>query len=247
MEELWNQVYGFVAMKARQRFALTDGLGGVEVNDLIQSGYFALCSAVKSYTGEYKFTTFLNTALKTAFSEAAGIRWERVAKDPLNTAKSIDVPIGEDEDAGTLADFIKDQADLFEEAEHRIWLEQLHKALDDAIKDLPVQQGETLQRRYWEGQTLKEVAESAGLSVERIRQLEREALRTMRARRHRYKLDQFAEENKRLIDQKTPWYLRVNPERFSRTHSSAVEELVLLRDRITENEYYKEKGNDYSR
>ena len=43
--DLWNQVQRFVVWKARQRYVLTNGVGGVEVEDLVQSGFLALVSA----------------------------------------------------------------------------------------------------------------------------------------------------------------------------------------------------------
>lgn len=81
LSELWEQVERFVALQARQRILFSGGLGGVEVDDLYQSGYIALVAAVDSYdpaTGR-SFIGWLSLALKTAFAEAGGYRSRRQA------------------------------------------------------------------------------------------------------------------------------------------------------------------------
>lgn len=49
LPELWEQVERFVALQANKRHLLFNGLGGVEVEDLYQSGYIALVCAADTY------------------------------------------------------------------------------------------------------------------------------------------------------------------------------------------------------
>ena len=129
---LWSQTERFVHLQAHRRFLLSDGFGGVEVEDLYQSGYFALVAAADTYdpAAGRSFISWLALALKTAFAEASGYRSRRQARDPLHRAGSMDAPVSEDGDAA-VGDLIADPAaaDAFQDAERRVYLEQLHDAL----------------------------------------------------------------------------------------------------------------------
>jgi len=229
MPELWEQVRRFVAKMAARRYLFSNGYGGVEIDDLIQSGYLALCEAVARFEpdGEYKFTSYLGNCLKTAFSEAGGYRSKRQYHDPLHNCASLDTPLGDDPDGETLGDLQADPVDVFEDADRRMWLEQLREAVGEAFDDLPPEQREMLQRRYWDGQTLKEIGEAEGTPVQVIRTRENKALQTLRQRR---RLDGF----KTYIDERTPWYMQVGAATFNNTHSSAVEELAVRRENMAE-------------
>lgn len=73
---LWEQVERFVAQQACQWILFSGGLGGVEVDDLYQSGYIALVATMDSYdpTAGRSFIGWLSLALKTAFAESGGYR-----------------------------------------------------------------------------------------------------------------------------------------------------------------------------
>lgn len=88
LAELWEQVERFVAVKAYRRHLLSDGLGGVEVEDLYQSGYLALVAAADSFNpaAGRSFISWLALALKTAFAEAGNYRSSKQARDPLHRA-----------------------------------------------------------------------------------------------------------------------------------------------------------------
>lgn len=237
--ELWNQVRGFVARQARRRYVLTNGLGGVEIEDLVQSGYIALVEAVRSYDpmSGYPFIAYLRTTLKTAFSEAGGYRSSRQFHDPLHTAASLDVPIGDDDDSGDFVDFIPDDRDDYEDADERIYHEQLHDCLDDALATLSEKQSSTIRRRYYDGMTLREVGHEDGVSIERVRQREKDGLRTLKRQKNKNGLAQFIEEHRRELDALTPWYLNIGVDTFTRTHTSAVEALVIKREKNAEIAY----------
>lgn len=164
--ELWDQVRDLIAWYAVRRYDAAPGLGGVEVDDLIQAGYIAVAEAVESFDpgAGYKFTTWLKLPLKTAFAEAGGYRSDKQKMDPLHRCDSLDRPWG-DEDGATVGDMQPASGDCFEEAERRIWLEQLRAALDRALAELPADWRDTLERRYYHGQSMRAVADDLHATV----------------------------------------------------------------------------------
>ena len=228
LPELWGQVERFVAVQARKRLVLCGGLGGVEFDDLYNAGYIALAAAVDTYDplAGRAFIGWLALALKTAFAEAGGYRSRKQARDPLQRAGSIDVPVGEDEGGDTLGDFQADPqaAQAFEDAERRVFLEQLRTAMEAALESLPVRQRDTLRGRFYQAHTLEEIAAAEGVYKETVRQWQMKGLRALRQHRE---LQQFVEE-------RTPYYLRVGVGDFLRTGESAVERIVIIRERLAE-------------
>lgn len=223
--ELWEQVRRFVWQQAQRRYVLTDGYGGVEVEDLAQSGFLAVLEAVEDFKpeGDYKFLTYLGYRLKNAFAEAGGYRKRK--RDPLNNCTSLDTPLDDSQDSDTLLDLQADPANYMEDAERRIWLEQLLAALERPLADLTDEQRETLHRRYWLNQTLEGSAAASGVDKEIVIKRERTALKQIRKRKHQYGLDQFVEE-------RTPYYTHVGVSAFNATHTSAVELAVLKREQL---------------
>lgn len=231
--ELWEQVRDLIARNAVRRYNSAPGLGGVEVDDLIQAGFIAMVEAVESFDpgAGYKFTTWLNLPLKTAFAEAGGYRSEKQKMDPLHHCDSLDRPIGED-DGDTLGYFQAAPDDDLEAVERKIWLEQLRATLDRALEELPADWREILKRRYYRSHSQQAVAEALQVKKTIIHGREEKALRRLHHDRRRNHLDQFWVE--RALDLKTPWFLHVGPEAFVSTGTSAVEKIVLQRERDRE-------------
>lgn len=229
LPKLWAQVERFVSQQAGKR---ARGLtGAVDFEDLYQSGYLAMVAAAESYspTRGMSFIGWMVPHLKTAFRKATGTWSGRQERDPIHRATSLDRPLGtESED--TLGDLIAapDSLQGFEEAEERIWREELHTALARALNSLPEGQGDTLRRRYFLGQTLEAIATTEGTSRENIRQREAKALRTLRHPRLSRPLRVF-------IEDRTPYYLHVGVSRFNTIGTSAVEEIAMRRERLLHN------------
>jgi len=105
----------------------------------------------------------------------------RISQRPL----SLDMPVGEEEES-EFGEFIEDTEapPPDERAEARMLSENLHEMLTE----LTPREARVLRLRYGldgnEPHTLKEMGEKLGLSRERIRQIEREALRKLRHPRH---------------------------------------------------------------
>lgn len=222
LPELWAQVEKFVAVQAHKRLVLSGGLGGVEFGDLYDAGYLALVAAVDNFDpgAGCSFIGWLTLALKTAFAEAGGYRSRKQARDPLHRAGSLDAPIGED-GGGIVGEF---QADLaasqaIEDVEHRLYLDQLHDALERALDTLPAQQGATLRRRYYQGQTLDDIAAAEGVYKETVRQWQEKGLRALR--RPRCRLNQFVED-------RTPYFWNWG----ARTGERTTEMITLKREQV---------------
>lgn len=223
---LWEQVERFVRQQAYGRSLDLDGFGGATFDDLYQSGYLALVDAVERYAPErgMAFIGFLALRLKTYFAEAAGGRTKRKRQDPLQRAKSLDKPVGENS-GDTLSDFVADPEDPYEEAEARIYRGQLRAELDKALGQIPEDQRETLELRFFRGMSLKAIGEMLGVSVEMARQREAKGLRFLHKPRIRRPLEQF-------IELRTDYFCHVGLERFNSTLTSAVEQEVLFRERL---------------
>ncbi len=230
LPELWEQVERFVAMQARKVASKLNGRHSVTFEDLYQSGYIAFSAAIETFSADCgsSFLSWLDFYLKTEFANWGGWRTERQKSDPLNNAVSLDAPIGDsEEDDTTLGDRQSDPGSIlaFEEAERAVWNTQLRRALETAIDEIPLGQGETIRRRYFQGESLAQVALFQGVSLERVRQVEEKALRSLRDTAAAEQLEAFLEEQ-------TPYHLRVGVQQFQRTQTSAVEKIVLIRERL---------------
>lgn len=193
--ELWEQVNGLVKRKALQimtALQLSGNPRGVDFDDLYQTGYLAMVAAVETYSPERgAFSTWFMFYLKTAFAEATGYRTKSGRCEPLNTAASLERPVSPDEpDSGTLAEFIPDgrAADAIADVEESVYHEQLHKAIDGAMSELPTDNAQVLRLRYWDDMPLSAVGEVMGKSTERTRQMEIKGIRELRKSRtlHRF-------------------------------------------------------------
>lgn len=183
MGELWEQIEKLVKWKANRVMTALDGRGGVEFDDLYQSGYPALAAAVDSYSPENgAFSTWYMYHLKTAFAETTGCRTQRGKREPLNNCISLDTPLSDDADSDVLMDVIADPAGLLwrDSLEESMWREDLKVALDTAMNPLPENLKDVLRLRYWDNMTLEAAGELRGVGKERIRQMENKAIRILR-------------------------------------------------------------------
>lgn len=182
------------AMKARAKES------GLEPCDIEQELFFALVAAVKAYDPArgYRFTSYLKYAVKNRLQSALGLRTEKQKYDPLCRADSLDRQIEQEDGETSLSDIVPDPQgeEGFFSAEDAIFKYQLHEALETALNDIEPPQKRVIVGRYFQGQTLKALAESEGCSLDWIRQREAKALVRMRwrhGRRLRPYLDEMVE------------------------------------------------------
>lgn len=235
---LWDRVRPFVAKLAMQRLNAFPSQA-VDTDDLVQSGFLALLEAVRTYRSdmECSFITWLSYQLKNAFNEALGVRSERQKRDPIHHALSLDAPLSDDDpEGGTLGDTVPDECDQFEDADERLWTEQLKQALDTALQDLPEAQASAIRMKYMDGRPLPRIAEEMDVKASKIHERANKGLCRLRRGPHGPKLASFlCPELERMIDERTGWYYGMGLTRFKERQTSGVELLVLQREGMRRN------------
>ena len=165
--ELWAQVERFARWRASRWEWVSGGRGSVTIDDLMQAAFLAFLDTLKRWEpGEYVFLTVYGTMLKSAFTEAYGLRTSRTRQDPLNDAISLDVPAIDDSgNTMTLGDMQPDPAAelSFENVIERDQAARLHAALESALSQLPKNQREAVVGKYYRGQTVDKKALNDGI------------------------------------------------------------------------------------
>ena len=161
--ELWAQVRRFALWRARRWAAFGRG---VTVDDLEQEAFIALLDALERWReADGPFLAIYNLRLKAAFTAATGQRTQRDRMDPLDLAASLDAPVGDDQEGGTLEEFVEDPSggEGFEAVEERDTLEHLRADMEEAMGSIPAEQLEILRRKYYLGQEVDRRAHAAAL------------------------------------------------------------------------------------
>lgn len=186
LPELWENVRHLISQWALRYIPADGNNARYDLDDLIQSAYFALLGAVRAYPEDspLKFNTYLRYHCRTAFRDVLGIRTSKRTPPVL----SLDAPLSSEDDF-TLADVIEDvgASEAFAEAEERIYVEQATGALEQALNTIPNRERETVRKRYYENKPVKTIAAELGCSDGAVRQAEHNGLRSLR-RGQAYKL-----------------------------------------------------------
>lgn len=196
--QLWGINKGFVRRQLWQWYEKNKPVAdsaGLTFEDLTQEGYFAVDYAAKHYSPEQgSFTTYLSYALLSQIGKATCGEHKRsvttedgrrvaVSANPLNDCTSIDAPLnGEDEGSSTRGETIPDPAatQAFQTAEDDLYTEELHNALEEALSHLAAKQADVVRRHYFEGQTLKEISQEDGTTLNAARNREQAAFIALR-------------------------------------------------------------------
>ena len=169
---------------------------GLTADDFEQEGFFAVKYAAETYAPDkgFAFSTWLSYAMQRQIDRAMTGSHRRtvtdtdgkqhtVSADPLNHCASLDTPL-DDEDGGaaTLGNLQPDPAAAGEllEVEEKLYHEQLHDALEEAMKKLTTQEGAVLRRIYYAGHTLQQIGIDEGISFQRVQQIKNTAFRKLR-------------------------------------------------------------------
>lgn len=151
---------------------------GLTPSDLKQEAYSAFLKAVEAFDPDkgYLFTSYLKYPLKNALR---GLK----TSDLLNKADSLNAPIG-DESGGETAefiDFISDNtADTEEQAEQILMKESVKETVRKAVEELPEEEQNLIQERYFNNRTLSDIAQLYSISRETIRQREQRIIKRLR-------------------------------------------------------------------
>ena len=167
----------------------------VDVDDLIQEAYFAMIRAAETYNPvkESSFLGWWNFYMKTAFNFTLNIRTTKEKKSICHRCKSLDTPLAES-DGDTLGSMIQSDAGELDDADRRIWQDELRRTLTPMLQQLPSQWREILHKRYFEGKTLREIAVETGASHQCIHQKIREAQKRLVKQDRRGLLREFYEQ-----------------------------------------------------
>ena len=224
--ELWEQNIKLFNMKASSlynRYRERCQASGVEIDDIVQVCFFALCDAVRAYKpeSEYKLTTYIAYPLLNHLRALLGIR--TLKRDPLNYSDSLDKKVGENGDTD-LIELIADKnnGDPYETITDDDYQQKLYDVLEESISKLPEDRAILIRKRYFENIVLKELSETMGISRQRVHQLERDALLRLR---------KFQDLQLCYNEVMCTWaYRGVNVDQFNRTRTSSVERAILKAD-----------------
>jgi len=142
--------------------------------------------------------------------------------EPLNrTHSSLDEPLdyGDGDTSVTISDIIPNQEaeQPFRDIEQEDYCRTVREAVAIALEEKP-RELEVIKRRYYDNDFLSTIAANVGLSVERVRQIEKAAIRKLRN----------SPEVRALAE--ISCYRRVSLSSFRRTHVSAVEIIAEKRE-----------------
>lgn len=224
---LWEQVQAFVWQQAgRWRRAWRDGRPWIEADDFYQCGYPALVEAVKTYKHDEgnSFLGWFMLYLRTEFSVEVGCRTAKQRNEPLNSAVSMDAPIGGETEDITVGDLVADPVDRISPIDEAVYQEQIKPVVAAALEDLPEPERNTLQCRYADGLTLKDTGKQLGYSATYTHELECKALRKLRSGSHIQELSEAYYLTKNL-------YNGTSFSAWNRTGSSAQEVFVIGKER----------------
>lgn len=157
-------------------------------------------------------------------------RLEKIRKaDCMIMISSLSSPVSDEDPDLTLENTIADPADPIRDAEERLQEEQLSAAIWEAVDSLPERESAVIRKRYQEQKTLKECGADFGVSTDRARQIEAQAIRKLRSGKIRKKLQPFLEENAIRYGYKSSGLGA-----FRMNGSSSVELAVLKTERLLE-------------
>lgn len=125
--------------------------------------------------------------------------------DKLMHISSLDKPTGETKDDGTFADLVPSDECIEEMVVDRLFADYRSAVLWAEVEKLPKEQKDVIKWRYLSGHTLKHIAEKTGKSLERMRQLEEQALRELKRKAVLIRLARLDGLEKR-IDKSNRWY-----------------------------------------
>lgn len=177
--ELWARLCGYYAAKARRYYLRHSSAcmrRGVEVDDLVSVGFFALIHSAESYRFEndVPFIAYLHYALRTEY--AALLNYKSSKPDALDSACDLDAEIA-GTDGLTFADTVRDDSALdFLELDG---MREDAEIVRREVGKLPNKQRTVIEQRYFQNRTLAEIGKTLDCSGEYIRQIEKNAIKSL--------------------------------------------------------------------
>lgn len=152
---------------------------GLTVDDFEQEGYFAVQYAAEHYDpAKGSFSVWLWQAMQRQIQHTLTGGHRRniispdgkahtISADPLNHCTSLDVPLDtEDEGAATMGDLQADPdaAGEMQDVEERIYTEELHSALEEALSKLTEREERVIRGQYYQDKSVRQICQETGLT-----------------------------------------------------------------------------------
>lgn len=190
----------------------------LDIEDLRQAAYLGILRANREYKKDMGgFVTVAGFYARNEIRELLGIRAGKLPP----VMESLDERLN-DETEETRLDLLEDES--IPESDAALLEEERRQAVRDAVNRLREDQRAVISSRFFEGLTYRETAEKMAIPEDKAVRLYNSAKMNLR-RDHFLKV--LAE-----VDKRTPFFLQVNPNRFNSTFTSAVEEIVFIRERL---------------
>lgn len=183
MEQLWRQCYGFIRQQAIRWDRAWVNRADFELDDLINSGYFALCEACNAFQpGRGGFITLLSMYIKNEFADVVGCRTMAQKMEPLNSSVSYETPVAsntEGEEA-TMGDYIADPSRVDIAIDDKLFMPQLCELLHSKVAQLPEKERTAIEMRYWGNCPYQAIADALQCSITGANNAVKSGLRTLK-------------------------------------------------------------------
>ena len=196
----------------------------VDVDDLVQAGFFGLIRAKETFD-ENKGKTWAGWAawhVKREFEKALGMREGRFASADAG-AVSLDQPLlnkGEEQET-TRGELLEDEN--LPEADEGLLRGEIVRTVRERVDALEDERGrEIVRRSRLDGETLGQVAQDMGITFQQAAQIRGKAEKALRKDKY---LRALAD-----IDERTRYYVHKGASAFQSDHTSVVEAAVIWRE-----------------
>lgn len=185
--ELWERVRGLYMKKAFVYFhnhAALCARCGVELEDIQQQSFFAFLRSIEQYEPlcELSFMAYINYPFMTEMQELTRTRSSGQQQDCLNRCSSLDTPIETDDGtADTIGDFVPDPAAL--DFLELLDAQSVGEMIRREVQQLPERESEVIAGVFFDGQTLGQIADRLGVSINAISQHKKRGLVNLSRRR----------------------------------------------------------------
>lgn len=195
-ELLWLQLRRYIAKSAIRWNRAFQGKNGATVDDLIQSSYFALLTALRQFNPEKgSFINYFTYSMKHEFAKTLGILSQQDKNAPLDNAMSLDAPMESQKvsDASAVDEFVEDEqaTQAFQEIEDRLVHDHLCVILSSMLKQLHPREQKILHDHYWNGVSFAEIARQDGVCKQCIDQIKSRAFAKIKSMPEAAQLRQF--------------------------------------------------------
>lgn len=182
MGQLWEQCSLYIRKQAGRWKRAWESRTDIDVDDLVQVGYFAICSAVRGWDADKgsSFLNYLEWHIKNEFATACSCRNTANRADPIYSALRLESPVPGDVDGLTVADTLGEDCPELEAIEEKDYQEYIAKVVREAVARLPENCQKAVTSHFLEGMTYVAIAETMGVSMQRAQHLGQLGLRKMR-------------------------------------------------------------------